>query len=117
MSRASFNIARTADNSLLEFTARGTRRSIKLTAPEVEGLIRSLAYARSGMTEAPSMDPEPTDLLMASADITWRVADRAAPGEPVILDLRHPALGWLRIALRPEKAVELARDLTRPTGS
>lgn len=118
---ATLNIGITTDDdqqfiALVMHGDKGQIGEIRIDAYGAGEMIRRLAFSRRTLLGTLPTEPKPEEILPGPTDPVWRVPDRAS-NEPVVLDVRHPTLGWLRFAFDPRKAGELAAALTRPTQS
>jgi hypothetical protein len=87
-------------------------KEARLDEARTETLIRSLAERRTGLFPARSPDPG-DDVLQIAHNPHWQTC-LAPDGAHVILDLRHPGMGWLRFQFPLAKAAKLAAGLTDP---
>jgi hypothetical protein len=109
---ADINIKINDDRNTVRLTMIGGTETV-LDVPALEQHIRELSYRRQAMLPTPPIERDPDDAMVAVTDPVCRVLP-GNPGELVVLDVRHPGFGWLRFALHPDKAAELAVGLVRP---
>ena len=94
------------DKTILELATTspvGQTLSVKLSAPQVEDLIKAVGVARAGMTPGVAADPKGEILTIGSLEC------RALPGPngEKSLYLRHPAFGWIAWTMEPVQAKQI----------
>ena|ERR1700719_2220758 len=91
------------------------RARVQLGEDAAQRLIRSVAERRTVLfpakTEKPGREP-----LQVAHDPQWEI-DSVTPDGTVVVNLRHPGMGWLQFRFRPKNAAKLANALSHSSGS
>ncbi len=91
------------------------RARVQLGEDAAQKLIRTVAERRTVLfparTEKAGGEP-----LQVAHDPQWEI-DSVTPDGTVVVNLRHPGMGWLRFRFPRKNAAKLASALSRSSGS
>jgi len=88
---------------------------VQLDEAGAQRLIRGVAERRTALFPANTAKSGDEPLQIAH-DPKWEI-DSVAPDGAVMVNLRHPGMGWLQFRFPQEKAAKLSNDLIHPAGS
>jgi hypothetical protein len=91
------------------------RARVQLGEDAAQRLIRSIAERRTVLFPAKT-EKSGDERLQVAHDPQWEI-DSVTPDGTVVVNLRHPGMGWLQFRLPQGKAAKLSGDLIRPAGS
>lgn len=83
---------------------------IGLAAADMDALIERLATARAAMADAVPAALDPGSRIQSTVNPAWRTRHNLDPNG-ILLDLRHPGLGWMSFQFPETEAQRLALGL------
>jgi len=91
------------------------RARVQLGENATQRLIRSVAERRTVLFPAKT-EKSGDEPLQIAHDPKWEI-NGVEPDGTVVVNLRHPGMGWLRFRFPRKKAAKLSSELIHPAGS
>ncbi len=100
-----------ADDKSSLVVIEGLSRSARLTASDVDELVRQLVELRAQMTPVHTAEPQrDRNQLYLGDNLLWCVRS-AAQGAILELGVQHPGMGWILLPLAREQVEDLQNQI------